>query len=181
MTNEQLDDIAIEVANKEYRTNFVRMFYSNETDALEVKSIKTIVRYDSENKSNIKRLKGKQIEAKKTLNRNKPLYCKQDLLRCSNKPNSIKYEEREDGKAYPENIRIDKEEASDLIRNLNPLEFVKGGNYVETVCNTKPPADVYKKFYRRKYDNKEILIYIKLYIKDNSLVNVISFHEQDED
>ncbi len=109
----------------------------------------------------------------------KPFYPKQELIRLlSEKPARIKFDDRIDNLADPEKqgMGISREQAAEIIKELDPRHIFKGGNFRETLTRMNPPVDVYSKYFQTE-EGGEIELYIKFYIADHTLVVVVSFHE----
>ena len=98
-------------------------------------------------------------------------YSLQEVQECI-KAGRYKFEDRQDGKANPENINMSEHEAVNVICLLTYADFVRKGDF---------NADIYRKFgYVRERTKTPIDLYVKFELKNGKggkKVMVISFHE----
>lgn len=113
---------------------------------------------------------GESIIASNKGNR-KTNYNLQEVQECI-KAGRYKFEDRQDGKANPENINMSEHEAVNVICSLTYADFARKSDF---------NADIYKKFgYVRERTQTPIDLYIKFELKNDRggrKVMVISFHE----
>ena len=100
------------------------------------------------------------------------IYSLQEVQECL-KAGRYKFEDRQDGKANPEEIGIGEQEAIDVICSLTYADYDRKGNF---------DADIYKKFgYVRERTKTPIDLYIKFKLekgRGGKKVLVISFHRE---
>ena len=156
----------IEKIAKKIVSSVIHLKTTDGIEEIDIRSVEILIEKDKSKKVSQK----KKISAKFILDRSKPLYPLQEVKRClANNPPSIKFIPRQDGRSDPENIGLTKQQAVEIIKNLN-LE-----DYRETLANENPPADLYQKFFTA--GSKEFFLYIKFYVKNHRLVCIVSFHD----
>ena len=168
---ERLDKIAKKIVSSlpvRKASSVVHVETPEGVKALEVRTVTIIIEGARKNT----RRKVSAAQRKPAVRLKSPFYPTEEIRKCLEKtPARIQFSQREDGKADPKNVNLEKSDAIQIIHDLDK------NNYKETLYNVKPPVDVYEKIER--IEKKNVKLYIKLRITRSNLVYVISFHESD--